>query len=227
MKKKIFVLFAIFMGVILMSGCSIKVPKSNNTAVENTVNESTEKETANLSKNITSEGALTQRGKLVVIAKNNNKETVSLNVEVEFYDSSKTLVKSGKESLTAVGPGSTIAVEIYDTPDNFDSYKIYTDAEKVTYVKSYLDKIEISHNKTDEVVAQVKNNSDDTISYVEATIVFYQGDKVVGFDDGIESDVKPGRSANFNFYNPYNNNYDDVRYDNYKIFVNGAYSYAY
>ena len=93
-----------------------------------------------------------------------------------------------------------VAVEIYDTPDNFDSYKIYTDAEKVTYVKSYIDQIEISHNKTDEVVAQVKNNSSDTISYIEAAIVYYQGDNVVGFDDGIESDIKPGRSGNFNFY---------------------------
>lgn len=226
MKKKFLSLFTIFMGVLLITGCKVKVPGTKE--INNTVNSNTNaKVEANLSKNITSEGALTQQGRLVVIAKNNNKEVVQLSIEVEFYDSSKTLVKSGKESITAVGAGSEVAVEIYDTPDNFDSYKIYTDAEKVTYVKSYIDQIEISHNKTDEVVAQVKNNSSDTISYIEAAIVYYQGDKVVGFDDGIESDIKPGRSGNFNFYNPYNKNYDDVSYDNYKIFVNSAYSYTY
>ena len=226
MKKKFLSLFTIFMGVLLISGCSIKIGSGKKT-VNNTVNGNTKKETVDLSKNITSEGALTKQGKLVVIAKNNNKEVVSLNIEVEFYDSSKTLVKSGKEDITAVGAGAEVAVEIYDTPDTFDSYKIYTDAEKVTFVKSYLDKIEITHNKTDEVVAQVKNNSEDTIDYIEAAIVYYEGDKVVGFDDGIQSDIKPGRSGNFNFYNPYNKNYDDVTYDNYKIFVNSAYSYAY
>ena len=226
MKKKILGLFTLFMTVLLISGCSVRlngIKKDTN----NTAGGSAIKEATNLSKNIKSEGAITQQGKLVVIAKNNNKEVVTLKIEVEFYDSSNTLVKSGEEYLSAVAPGSEVAVEIYDTPENFDNYKIYTDAEKSTYVKTYLDKIEIPHNKTEEVVAQVKNNSDETIETMEAAIVYYQGDKIVGYDYDMTSDIKPGRAGNFNFSNPYNKNYDDVSYDNYKIFVNEAYSYAY
>lgn len=225
MKKKVVSLLTIVFGVLLVSGCAPKVPNStgNNTS-SGTVNS---KPTEQLEKNIKSSGALTESGKLVVFAKNNNKVSIDLNIEVEFYDESGTLVGSDKESLYSVGAGSEVAVELYDTPSSFAKYEIYTDATVESITKSYADSIEITHNKTENVVAQVKNNSDDVISAMQVAIVYYQGDKVVGYDYGYESDIKPGRSGNFNFSNPYNSNYDDISYDNYKIFVNEAYSYKY
>ena len=208
---------------LLMSGCGPKVP--NSTGTNTSTGNGNANPTENLEKNIVSNGALTERGKLVVFAKNNNKVNIDLTIEVEFYDANGTLVGSDKESLYSVGAGSEVAVELYDTPESFTKYDIYTDATVESITKSYADSIEISHNKTENVVAQVKNNSNDVISAMQVAVVYYQGDKVVGYDYGYESDIKPGRSGNFNFSNPYNNNYDDIDFDNYKIFVNEAYSY--
>lgn len=224
MKKKLLSILTLFAGVLLITGCSVKAPNSTGS---NTTSGSTEtKATEKLEKNITSSGALTERGKLVVFAKNNNKVNIDLTIEVEFYDENGTLVGSDKEYLSSVGAGSEVAVEMYETPSSFSKYDIYTDAKVETITKSFVNDLEISHNKTENVVAQVKNNSDEVISAMEVAIVYYQGEKVVGFDYGYESDVKPGRSGNFNFSNPYNNNYDDISYDNYKIFINQAYSYT-
>ena len=224
MKKKLLSLVTIIASVLLITGCGpIKRPNSTgvNTASGNVVNDSEK-----LEKNITSSASLTEMGKLIVFAKNNNKVDIDLTIEVEFYDENGTLVGSDKQSLYSVGAGSEVAVEMYETPSSFAKYDIYTDATGQTISKSFIKDLEISHNKTENVVAQVKNNSNETISAMEVAVVYYQGDKVVGYDYGLESDIKPGRSGNFNFSNPYNNNYDDISYDNYKIFVNEAYSYT-
>lgn len=226
MKNKVYSLIVILLGVIVLTGCNaVRTPNSTgtNTASGNTANA----KAADLEKNITSSAEMSQEGKLIVFAKNGNKQNIELTVEVEFYDENGTVVGSGKENLYSVGANSEIAVEIYDTPSSFSKYEVYTDAEATTYIKDYSDQIEISHNKTDSVVAQVKNNSSDTISSMQVAIVFYNGEKVVGYDYEYASDVKAGRSGNFSFTNPYDRNYDDLKYDNYKIYVNSAYSYTY
>ena len=118
-------------------------------------------------------------------------------------------------------------MEVYDSPINFDNYVIYTDATPVAdYIVSYLDQIEISHNKTEEgVVAQVKNNSEDTISNMRAVILYYRGDKIVGYDVDYTSDVKSGRSGNFTSYNPTDKSWKEISFDSYKIYVTDAYTY--
>ncbi len=228
MKKKIFSLLVVLVGVIVLTGCSILPTKNNQNSSNNTAVGTTKKvDVKKLEKNITSSAAMTEEGKLIVFVKNGNKLTVQLKVEVEFYDGEGKIIGSDKDDLFALEGGSEAAVEMYETPDNYAKYKIYTDVEEAYNTKSYVKDLEITHNKTDKVIAQVKNNSKEKIESMYVAVVFYQGDKVVGYDLGIESDVQPGRSANFNFYSPVNRNYDDVSFDNYKIFVNQAFSFTY
>lgn len=178
-----------------------------------------------LSKNISSQGAVSTRGKLIVIAKNNNKVPIDMEIEVEFYDENGVIVGSSEESLKAVGPKSEIAIEMWSTPEVFNNYKIYIDVEQSTST-CYLDKVELTHNNTGENIAvQVKNNSEETIEYITVRVVYYQGEQIVGIDDGIESEIKPERSANFTLDFPYNKNYDNIRFDSYKVFITEAYSY--
>ena len=219
--KKVLSLIVILSLVVILTGCSF-VPRTTT----NTATKIIEK-TVDYGKNITKSAYLTKRNKLVIIAQNNNTVDVDITFEVEFYDSNNNLISSEKEYLSGVGAGAEVAVQIYDTPSSYYKYEIYADTEKSTYSKTYFNDIELTHNRGENVVAQAKNNSNETIDYITAAVVYYQGTTVVGYDSESAYDVKPGRSGNFNFYEPYDSSYDEVTYDSYKIFINEAYSYSY
>ncbi len=178
-----------------------------------------------IEKNISISGELTEKANLVVFAKNNNTTSVDMEIEVEFYDANGKILGSSSDDLIAVGSGREVAIEMWNTPTNFDTYKIYVDAEK-TYETDYFNQIEMVHNNNGtNIVVQVKNNSEDTIEFMTVSVVYYNEGKVVGITDGIVSDIKPGRSGNFNLDYPYNSEYENVKFDDYKVFVTEAYSY--
>ncbi len=236
MKKKISILVFAIILLIGMTGCT-KNAKPSSTGTndgasstgKNTNNEKNKNEKSyspsELEKNVTSSGSVDESGRLVVIVKNNNKVDVDLNVEAEFYDANGGIAGSDSDDLYAVGAGSEAALSMISTPENFDNYKIYIDAEETEH-KSYLKNVEISSNDNGEdIVAQVKNNSNDTIESIDVSVVFYKGDKIIGYSDGTEIDTKSGRSANFTLSYPYDKEYNDIKFDNYKVYLNGAYSY--
>lgn len=236
MKKNLLTLFILVVLVVGLTGCSDKQENSsgtntstgtNNSSVNNNNNNNNNQNVSGseLEKNITSSGAVTDLGKLVVFVKNNNKVAVDMEIEVEFYDANGTIVGSDSDDLQAVGANAEIAIDMWSTPSSFDNYKIYVDVEQADEI-SYFDNVELVHNNNGkEIAVQIKNNSNDTIEYITASVVYYQGDKVVGYDDSIESDIKSGRSANFTLDFPYNKNYKNVKFDNYKVFITEAYSY--
>lgn len=231
MRKKLIYLFILGALVIGLTGCGGKDSKATSTGTNtssgtNTNNSKTQQKTSSdLEKKIKSNGAVTDSGKLVVFATNGNDVAVDMKIEVEFYDANGTIVGSDSDDLRAVGAKSEIAVEMWSTPEAFDNYKIYVDVEQTKEI-SYFDKLELVHNNNgNEIAVQAKNNSDDTIEFISVSVVYYQGDKVVGYDDGIQSDIKPGRSANFTLNFPYNREYDNVNFDNYKVFITEAYKY--
>lgn len=232
MKRKVFCFLGILCCLVMITGCGNGTPNSTgrNTSTGSNTNTNSgrnnAKSTENLEKNITTQGAVAKNGKLIVLAKNDNSIPVDIEIEVEFYDEKGTIVGSGEEEFQAVGAKSEVAVQIYNTPSSWDNYKIYADADTTDEI-SYIDKLDIKHSDNQENIAvQVTNNSDDKIEYITVAVVYYQGEEVVGINDGIESDIKPGRSANFNIYYPADSNYNDVSFDSYKVFVNEAYSYG-
>ena len=232
MRKKLLSLIALVFVFTAVTGCGSNSNStgSNTSTGTNTNNNSSnsktqQKSSKDLEKNIKSSGAVTDLGKLVVFVTNGNDVAVDMEIEVEFYDANGTIVGSDSEDLQAVGAKADVAVDMWSTPDSFDNYKIYVDVKQTTNY-SYFDKLKLTHNNNgNEIVAQVKNNSDDVIEYITVSVVYYQGNKVVGYDDDIESDIKAGRSANFTLNFPYDKRYDDVNFDNYKVFITEAYSY--
>lgn len=178
-----------------------------------------------LEKNISASAEMAKSKKLVVFAKNNNTTAVDMDIEVEFYDENETFVGSSTNYLTAVEKGKEIAVEMYETPANFKTYKIYINAEE-TEETEYFDKIEMTHKNNGETIAiQVENKSEDTIEFLSVAVVYYKDGKVVGIEDSTDLDVKPGRKGNFNIDFPYDAEYNHVEFDDYKVYVTEAYSY--
>ena len=226
--KKFIICMLTITSIILLAGCSFPGQRINVTNGTNSTKEAIESITkSNPTDNITTSGAVAENGRLIVFAKNKNNYAISLDIEVEFYDESGSIIGSGKDSLNGVGAKSDVAVEIYETPESFATYKIYADAVKENY-KTFKDELEVVDNNNGEnIVVQVKNNSSDSIDWISVSVVYYKGDTPVGISDSLESDTKPGRSANFNIYYAYTKDYDEVSFDSYKVFVNEAYSYNY
>ena len=152
---------------------------------------------------------------LALIKKNKGKELLTM-LEAELFNF------YAHPHNTA---GNEIAVELYETPVNFASYKIYIDAEESTAI-NYFDKIEITHNNNGEnILVQLENKSKETIEVLSVSVVYYNNGKTVGIKEGFEVDVKPGRKGNFTLDFPQDLEYEDVEFDDYKVYVKEVYSY--
>ena len=148
-------------------------------------------------------------------------------MEIEFFDENNQFIDSSEDYAFGVGAGREITAYFYDVPENFATYKLYADATK-TYSITYYDKVELTHsNNGEEIIAQVKNNSDTVIDSIKVSVVYYKDGKPVGYDYDLDSDIKAGRTANFNLDYPYDKNYRDIPFDTYKVFLNAAESYSY
>ncbi|MBQ7790422.1 MAG: hypothetical protein IJ399_04085 [Bacilli bacterium] len=165
----------------------------------------------------------TDNGEMIIIATNNNSKNVDIDVEVEFYDKNKKLVGVESDSITASSKESEFSLDFKDIPKSYDSYKIYIDVEE-TDASSYTKVLKAESEKSEEkVVVQIKNTTDKEIEYIKASIIFYKGEKIVGYDYSLDEEIKPDRSANFEFDYPFDENLENIEFDNYEIYINEAY----
>ena len=177
--------------------------------------------------NVATKGTMTKDDRLIVFATNNNDVPVDIDLEVDFYDKKGTLVGTDTDAIRAVGVGANVAVEMYQIPEEWNTYKIVAKAEK-TNETSYADKITVNHSDNGENInVKVTNNSDDTIEYITVGVVYYQDNEVVGYDFGIEPDIETKGVANFEIYYPYDSDDNNIEFNNYKVFVNEAFTYNY
>lgn len=178
-----------------------------------------------LGQHIKTSGAVLENGKLAVFATNENEVPVDMDIKVEFYDENEAPVGSGEKYLYAVGQTAEVAAEIFSTPEAFQTYKIYVDAEAADNT-AHFDQISLTHNNTGkEVVVQATNNFSDTIDYMTVSVVYYRGETPVGISESSDSQIDAGRAGNFTLRYPYDKKYKDVAFDSYKVFLTQAYSY--
>lgn len=187
-------------------------------------NNTTDITMSEIEKNISTKAELAENENLIVFATNNNATPVDMEIEVEFYDDEGKFLGSSSDDLVAVGGKKEVVMEMLNTPENFSTYKIYVNAEKSEEVE-YFDEIEMTHNDNGRKIAvQVKNKSEDTIEFMTVSVVYYNHGKIVGIMDESATNVKSGRSGNFNIDYPYASEYESAKFDDYKVFITEAYS---
>lgn len=230
--KKVVFLFVL---LSLITGCGDKnnkkedIVNQNNSNTQNNQNnqggqkkEYTKSEIeANIS--ITEEG-FTELGKLVVVVQNNNDVSIDMRVISTFYDDSDKILENDYENFYAIGAKGKIAVEIYDTPESYKNYNIRIDAKQNDEV-NYYNELEITHSNEEKVTAQVKSRSNNTIDYAIVSVIYYQGNKIVGYAEERVEDIESGATKSVTFKGPYDKNKYKVTYDNYKVFLSEAYYY--
>lgn len=235
----IIVVIALILGVILLTNNkedssqdekTTQTEENNNKVTNNQDSQDDEDEIynydqeKNLADNIKTSGVLAEDGKFVVFVTNKNNVIVDIDIKVEFFDANGKSLGYDVIYIFGVISNAEIAEYIYSPPANFTNYKIIVEAN-ATYVTTYYDKVTLTHKDNgEEIVVIAKNNSQDVIEDIDVTVVYYKGDKVVGIKMDYAMDIKPGAEEELNFYYPYDNNYNDLEFDSYKVYLVSAYN---
>lgn len=177
---------------------------------------------------------------IYIYGKNNNSQMVHVDVSIEFYDKDGYRI----EKQTAYGEvyGNTEFVlngYIIDDSYNYSSVKLIY---KATKSKSYYTELSLSQLETnitkmndENIILQIKNNytgtdNKDAMLFINTACVYYKDGKIVHAVKGTGgTDIHKGETGEIKFYDSQlyiNDDYKNrlkIEYDDYRIFVYGAY----
>ena len=168
---------------------------------------------------------------VIAILKNNNKENVSIDATLVYYDANGNMLKASNDSNYCLEPNQTAALYFvapydsnYDTVA-YDSYKLSFNVDKSYYTTYAASKIDVVSNMgADNVTAEVINNSKSTLEFIYLRIVYYDASgNAIGTEDRYAECNRPGSSDYISFSLPYDEDYNTIHPNSYKIFVNHAY----
>lgn len=187
-------------------------------------------------KKITYETYDTSTSKLIGIFHNGNSCSVNFNVSIVFYDSQGKMMHQSSDGVFCCAANSDCVLNFFYPHDsdykrlNYSTYKItITATPSSAFSICYTDKVKTSSNigSDNYVLCEALNTSTKSIDNLTLICVYYSGDTIVGYDENIIFDLEAGASKVEEFSPPEDSNYEDIAFDNYKIYINEAYSYKY
>jgi len=181
-------------------------------------------DTSKLEKNITTKYEIAKDGKVIALMKNSNNKDVKIKLETVFYDESNNPIGNDSNYLDLAANQETPRI-IYNAPKTGFA-KCEFNIEINEYNSFYEDCSEdfaIKDNDTERgLVVQATNNSSKTADTLKVIVIFYQNGKIVGSGLESEYDLDSGKTATFTITHPHDNNYKDVTYDSYKIYITAS-----
>ena len=170
---------------------------------------------------------------VVAILKNNNKVAVSVEAKMAYYSNGK-MIDTASDSNYAFESGAECALFFHSPQDsdyndvNYDDYKITLSVEQGTNLICGSKKIDVESNfGSDNVSAEVTNNSGEDLFSIQVSVVFYDDNgKAIGYRYHYAECLTDGSVDYLSFNFPYDNNYDTIYPSSYKVYVNNAYTYT-
>ena len=157
----------------------------------------------------------------IIIVKNNSAfDLDELTVDMYFYDANDMIVGVDDDFARAVGAGDSVVFvyNIFDL-DGYERAEYEFSVEEKEYLEPVVSDLSYEDNVTDNrVILQVTNNGERPAELVEATVLFYRGENLVGWgqdfftDDDFE--IKPGDTLTEDF-----ECYDS--FDSYEVYFTG------
>lgn len=166
-------------------------------------------------------------GNELLHVKNRNSKNVGINITVNYLNSEDIIINSEAKNILSFSGNGEMVLKIDNVPNEYKEAKIDYDVVVPSYIKDYVEDLDIGYKRTNTVSAEVKNKSDDTINNISLGIVFYKNKEIVGYDEEVIIDLKGGQTKIVDFFNPMNKEYSFLEYDNFKIYTNYAYSFDY
>lgn len=154
----------------------------------------------------------------IVVIKNESPYHIEIEVTASFYDEQDKLIGTSSDNECAFQSGYELTF-VFRNKEDFSrvDYDIWVDKED-SY-ECVLSNLSYDVSTTDEkAIISVTNNGNNAASYVEYTVLFLNGDKVVNYDEGYcmdgDSEIKPGRMQRAEAYS-------SEPFDSVKVFLSG------
>lgn len=167
---------------------------------------------------------------VVVIAKNNYKYPISLDVDCLYYSSNGTMIGKSSDDCIVLESGRKCALMCanpYDSSYNdaeYSSYKINFKADEIDVIGN-ASAIDCKGNfGVENVMVSVTNNGQ-RVSYTSVAVVFYKSGQVIGQESRYAEVNNVGTTDYLQFSFPYDKEYDTIYPDYFEIFVNSSYRY--
>lgn len=208
----------LILSILFLGGCAPDKEKIN-VPSNNSKNYSSE----TLKENISYKDYMTEQKKVILVITNNNEVSVSSEIIIKFYDDKGDVINEEKNHLDYIAPGKEAAIEVYNTPKKYDKYEVLIETEYYSK-ENYMKNIKITTEEEENtVIVKALNNSDSDFEELSLAIIFYDNNKVVAYDVGLKFNVLKNKEVSFTFNEPLDTNYEKIKYDDYKIFINKAY----
>jgi hypothetical protein len=171
---------------------------------------------------------------VVAILKNNYVFPYQLTATVVYYDQKGKMIGKASDDNYYFEVGKECALYFYGPTDgdynqvSYDSYEITYSVDQLTSsIKSVLSDIETESNiGMDNVMVKVTNSGAYEPGATVVSVVFYKGGVAVGYDYQYAEVSTPESSDFLEFSFPYDNNFDTIQVDDFKVFVNSSYYYT-
>ena len=175
---------------------------------------------------------------VVSVLTNKNSVSVNASIQVVFYDKNGNLLDSKTNSTICLEPKKSAALKVsapYDSNTyeyiNFASYKVIVSAEKSVdkYRGTKYISLDINNSPaTNKLVVGVTNTGSKDLSYIVISTVFFnENNECIGYDYHYANSTTAGTTDYLNFNYPYDDNYNTIVPDHWKVYINEAYAYVY
>ena len=155
---------------------------------------------------------------LYFFIENKNDVNIYGDIDIEFYDKDGKLLSKEPLNISEISSGGEIFVECYKYPSNFSSYKPILNIKEL---KEELNFESIEVNDFDdgiEIIADIKNVSNEKVYKIELGIIFYKDDEIVSLDYDIIYDINPNKMITYKFSYPADiYSLSNIEFDNYEI----------
>ena len=234
LKVVVLAILILLIGMFILTGCSIGNGEGMNPSyTEPETIEDEEQAMEELKKNIEKEVmGITQSGDYVIKLKNNNDVPVYVDdVSVRFFDAEGNFVKKENtyDSYFCIPANNEVVTYVWGYDNNFSEYskseiEIMLGEPLYTYLS---ENFEVKASDTNEEIAvTIVNNNDAELDSMKINVVFLKEGSVVGIEDGSIYDEKieaNGGAAYINVDYPSDSDYEDVTFDEFKVYIISAY----
>ena len=167
---------------------------------------------------------VTKDNELLLTIKNPYEENINIEVTITYYDTNQDEIDFDYDFVDCVPSGQTAYLGFDLIDDAYSNYKIEIIPEINTEMVDKRDNIELKTTKKDKnIEAEILNKGDETIDIINIIVLYYQNDKIIGYDIGAAVNLENNRIKNIELYPPYQEN-KILEYDKYEIKINEAYT---
>lgn len=166
---------------------------------------------------------------LAIVKNNNNYDLSNVTYKVNFFDITNKLLGTDEAISIILDANQELPIWFFNIPNNVDHYSFETIVEaKNDSYKSYIADLSfkdvIKNNEDESIDFSIYNNSSTVIETITLSVVYYDNNKIVGYDFYFLDNLKEKQSFKTTFSYPFDENDDVMPFTDYKLYINEAYS---